>query len=749
MEVTSSCNDLIISTDKANVVDDTIVEVHSGVVPTDVKSLEPQLIVNDNQFVLSSSGQYSSNGLVGKIPNWLNDAIQQKLTTGDGNLTSVVLEMKSVVDTLEVGVEQVVTSINTVTQSQNALSTSISSQVEEVRADLLNVVSTKVDANQAQSIAVQAIRSEFGTDVDAYIGSIAATYVDENSAIAQNLDIVASTLGEVSSSVSDIAIATTEQKLNPLWVDDGSGSDPDANGESKYITVAKASKQLQVDANGVITGLLLESGETAAITMTADQFKLVGSGQTVASRNPFTVDATTGKITFNGSVSFNSVTDTPQMVSYNTNINTSNNLINPLGINLSNHAGYELIGSPVYSVAIGAGNYSEIQMDLALADELYTPYISDFSTSYSASYAFKGHNGGYLVEIDSSGSITYTQIVPNTVVLDSNTWYLVQILILPSGSSGLNTYGSVYRASDMQKIATLNDFVLASVTTKFLLGWYGGAQTISRPRIEFLTNDTVNINYVTADTVTNTVASMTSGYALSDMSNVTTIDGGKITTGSIDASKIVANSIDTNHLSVGAGIVNGYVQSSDFNLANETGFRLKSNAAGTFADPTIYGAYVRGGYIKGATIDGATLIGEVLNINNLKVVNSSYPLNTTNFTVYQNFSGEGGVSDYFYSASYGSGYLPKRIITNNKVVQISAFTEGGSVDNLITSITISRSIDGKAFTVISTLGTSDSYSPVSTIFIDNPVFTNHVRYSFSINSNGGNSFASIISHNIN
>jgi len=74
--------------------------------------------------------------------------------------------------------------------------------------------------------------------------------------------------------------------------------------------------------------------------------------------------------------------------------------------------------------------------------------------------------------------------------------------------------------------------------------------------------------------------------------NTTTINGGKITTGSIT----------TGQLAVGIGIVNGYVQSSDFVLGG-AGFRLKSNAAGTYADPTIYGAYIRGGTLDSTTMN--------------------------------------------------------------------------------------------------------------------------------------------------
>jgi hypothetical protein len=92
--------------------------------------------------------------------------------------------------------------------------------------------------------------------------------------------------------------------------------------------------------------------------------------------------------------------------------------------------------------------------------------------------------------------------------------------------------------------------------------------------------------------------------------NTTTIDGGKITTGTITAGQIAANTITTNNLTTGITLVNGQVSSSDFATIGGGGFRLKSNADGTEADPTIYGAYIRGG-----TIDSSTM-----NVRHLKVI---------------------------------------------------------------------------------------------------------------------------------
>jgi hypothetical protein len=120
------------------------------------------------------------------------------------------------------------------------------------------------------------------------------------------MSLLTTTLDGVNASVSDISTLTVENALNPLWVDNGSQLDPDVNGNPRYIAQAQAKKQLAVDANGVVTSIILDSGSTSAITMQADQFKLVAAGQSALSKNPFTVDATSGNIFFNGIVDFTS-----------------------------------------------------------------------------------------------------------------------------------------------------------------------------------------------------------------------------------------------------------------------------------------------------------------------------------------------------------------------------------------------------------------------------------------------------------
>jgi hypothetical protein len=67
----------------------------------------------------------------------------------------------------------------------------------------------------------------------------------------------------------------------------------------RYIIQAISQKQIEVAANGVVTGLLLESGATSDFTVTADNFKVEGS---TTNLQPFSISG--DSVSFDGVVDF-------------------------------------------------------------------------------------------------------------------------------------------------------------------------------------------------------------------------------------------------------------------------------------------------------------------------------------------------------------------------------------------------------------------------------------------------------------
>lgn len=136
----------------------------------------------------------------------------------------------------------------------------------------------------------------------------------------------------------------------------------------------------------------------------------------------------------------------------------------------------------------------------------------------------------------------------------------------------------------------------------------------------------------------------TSSLALKDMSNVTTIDGGKITTGKIQS----ANG-------------NTYFDLANNQIKMNNGsFILDSTAVGTSTYPNI-----KGGYIKGATIDGGSISGITFNVRDIVLKAESYPLSTGAI-------GNTISSGYFIGQNYNSGsYDASRICSDSSIINIS------------------------------------------------------------------------------
>jgi hypothetical protein len=155
----------------------------------------------------------------------------------------------------------------------------------------------------------------------------------------------------------------------------------------------------------------------------------------------------------------------------------------------------------------------------------------------------------------------------------------------------------------------------------------------------------------------------------------TVIDGGRITTGYINANRIDATTISASNM-----LVNQTVRSSDFTTVGGAGFRLKSNAAGTYDDPTIYGAYIR----------GAKLSGSYASPDSMKIIANGYEYNygRVYYRDFNIYDGDSIVeSNLFYSHSYSSLHVDTAIPSTYSTIRYRARSNSsnnfvGSVKNL-------------------------------------------------------------------
>lgn len=167
----------------------------------------------------------------------------------------------------------------------------------------------------------------------------------------------------------------------------------------------------------------------------------------------------------------------------------------------------------------------------------------------------------------------------------------------------------------------------------------------------------------------------------------TTINGPRITTGSIGAAQIAANSVSADRLMAGTNgstvWTGGGLVSSNFNgnpvgvIGSPTsGFRLSSNSAGNSSDPNIYGAYIR----------GSTIAASALAVDSLKIetaVNTFAPLSFASVASVQNqiTSDYSLYLDTIFSPVYSGGYYNKRVSSYQTPINLfmNCFIDVGDV----------------------------------------------------------------------
>ena len=190
---------------------DTIVEIETALPNLQVNTSESITVeVQPDTYVLSSAGMYTGN-MTGKIPTWILDAIQEQLTTGDGNIASVLDDIQLLLEGLQLGVNQTISQIENTNTSMSALETSLSSRIQGNESAILDVYATKVTPTEAQAIAVQAIGSTFNGNVDAYIGNLASTYTNATSATATNIRTLQASYNEQTVRIDTVEEVTISQ----------------------------------------------------------------------------------------------------------------------------------------------------------------------------------------------------------------------------------------------------------------------------------------------------------------------------------------------------------------------------------------------------------------------------------------------------------------------------------------------------------------------------------------------------------
>ena len=241
------------------------------------------LEIAPDTYVLGSIGSF--NTASSWVGEYVNELVRESIGTGWTLKDALDLLRTDVMDQIEIGVNQVITEVENTYVSSSTLTTTLGSAIAGVNSTILDVQNTYATKDEAQTYAVDAIKASFGGDADssaieAYIGNIAVTKVDADSATAATVTTLIASMNDQTVRIDEM----DSVEITP---------------EGWQI----ASSKLAVDPNGNIVGWQFSNGsnELSEFTISADKFK-VASG--TSSAVPFSIDTTTGLTEFNGVVNF-------------------------------------------------------------------------------------------------------------------------------------------------------------------------------------------------------------------------------------------------------------------------------------------------------------------------------------------------------------------------------------------------------------------------------------------------------------
>ena len=288
-------------------------------------------------------------------PTWLTQAITDltniKVTDVVTNLNAMINDLTYAVQQVEVAknqYEQSIVALNDIDSRFNSLLTTLNSNMDGLDASLKDLIATKVTSTQASVVALNAITTAMndtstGSTLGSAILNLQTSITNLNTSTNTSIESLESSInGAVDASAQAIetintyvgidgAGASTNTGLS-AYLEDSTGNIGGADSNvtnNVYVDgLGNTRSKFEYNSNLSYNGYNYQSGFGLATTLTdssipvgesefwinASKFKFTNTNQT-GQVAPFTIDATgtTPQIKFNGVVSFDNVTDVPQL----------------------------------------------------------------------------------------------------------------------------------------------------------------------------------------------------------------------------------------------------------------------------------------------------------------------------------------------------------------------------------------------------------------------------------------------------
>lgn len=209
-----------------------------------------------DEYVISSGGMYRSNN-TNSVPSWLATAIQTEVEAGTSDFSGIIADLTSLVNTLQSGVNQNITSTNTLDGRVDSLSTEVVSVREDSTAAILDVRNTYATEEFAQSTATDAVAAihDGYNDTSAWILGVTQAYADSISANSNSINALNSTI------VGDGGLVATADAVTALNTEVGiTDGVPDGTGLMQSVSI------LQSQVDGVVETHLGDPSPVDAVT---------------------------------------------------------------------------------------------------------------------------------------------------------------------------------------------------------------------------------------------------------------------------------------------------------------------------------------------------------------------------------------------------------------------------------------------------------------------------------------------------
>jgi len=151
--------------------------------------------IQPRNFVISTHGLYSGAGA--SIPAWLSEALASEIAKGTDDINALSTELDTTINNYQTGVNQQVALLQAEDLRQDGLLTTVNTKVDNNHTAVVNELATKTTSAEVEATASTLIAAQFNNgDSSSWFASQIQTYSDDIQAHASDISALVSTVND-------------------------------------------------------------------------------------------------------------------------------------------------------------------------------------------------------------------------------------------------------------------------------------------------------------------------------------------------------------------------------------------------------------------------------------------------------------------------------------------------------------------------------------------------------------------------